>query len=148
MAASDKCLAKTREIIAYFDRAQCVIENPADSRLWEWEVARGLLENSVVTSYCCFPGYSYRKNTRLASSFRLALPRCPGAGLCPAMVGKTHKEHSQKAGGGCQPRYKTTDELHAIPAGLVDDFCSSTAKCPSETSESFCLVIPARTANG
>ena len=117
MAASDKLVEKTRQIIEYFGCAYC-IENPAFSRLWQREVAAGLLPMSVITSYCSF-GYAYRKNTRIASNFPLVLPRCPGTGLCPQMVGKRHCEHAQKAGGGHAPRYKSTDDLHRIPEALV-----------------------------
>ena len=61
----------------------------------------------------------YRKNTRLANNFGLDLPKCPGMEYCPAMIGKRHKEHAQKGGGGCAPQYKSTDDLHRIPEGLV-----------------------------
>jgi hypothetical protein len=89
MQASDPLLEKTREIIAYFDKAKWCIENPAFSRIWKRGVADGLLEQSVVTSYCCFD-FPYRKNTRLASNYPLVLPRCPGPGKCPQMVGTKH----------------------------------------------------------
>ena len=73
MQASDPLLAKTRQIIAYFDKAKWCIENPAFSRIWKRHVADGLLEQSVVTSYCCFD-FPYRKHTRLASNYSLVLP--------------------------------------------------------------------------
>ena len=118
MAASDKLVAKTLRILAYFDKAKWCIENPANSRLWKREVADGLIAKSVVTSYCSF-GYCYRKNTRLASNFPLVLPRCPGRGLCPQMIGKKHIEHAQRGRGGVINKNHTTDELHTIPEGLV-----------------------------
>ena len=116
MAASDKLVAKTRQMIQHFGCAYC-IENPGNSRLWGREVAEGLITRSVITSYCSF-GFAYRKNTRLASNFPLVLPRCPGPGLCPQMIGNKHKQHAQKGGGGLEPRYKTRDELHKIPPAL------------------------------
>ena len=121
MTASDKLVGKTLQIISYFGCAYC-IENPANSRLWDREVATGLIA-SIVTSYCSF-GYCYRKNTRLASNFPLVLPRCPGPGLCPSMIGNRHKEHAQKGGGGLEPRHKSTDALHAIPEPLVREILS------------------------
>ena len=90
MQASDPLLEKTRQIIAYFDKAKWCIENPAFSRIWKRDVADGLLEQSVVTSYCCFDDSAYRKNTRLASNYPFVLPRCPGPGKCPRMVGTKH----------------------------------------------------------
>ena len=134
MAASDKLVAKTRQIIDYFGCAYC-IENPASSRLWKREVAAGLCAHcelhrlrshcelrvtplSVVTSYCSF-GYPYSKNTRLANNFGLILPRCPGPGLCPQMIGSKHMEHAQRGRGGVIDKEHTKDELHSIPEGLV-----------------------------
>ena len=115
MEASDKLLTKTLQIIRYFGCAY-VIENPATSGLWKRNVAKSL--EAVITSYCCY-SYNYRQDTKLASNIPLVLPRCPGKGLCPAMCGTRHKEHAQKGGGGHQPRYKSRDELHSIPEGLV-----------------------------
>ena len=127
MTASDKLVGKTLQIISYFGCAYC-IENPANSRLWDREVARGLISKSVVTSYCNF-GYDYMKNARLCSNFPLVLPRCPGPGLCHAMVGRRHKEHAQKGGGGLEPRYKSRDELHRIPEPLVREILSQLQNC-------------------
>ena len=118
MNASDPLVAKTRAIIAHFDEAEWCIENPAFSRLWQRDVARGLLEMSTITSYCCW-GFPYRKNTRLASSFALTLPRCPGPGHCPMMVGRSHLEHAQRGRGGhLGTKEHSRDELHRIPPGL------------------------------
>ncbi len=120
MTASDKLVVKTRQIIAHFHDALWVVENPATSLLWTREAAKGLGADSVVTSYCCY-GTAFRKDTRLANNFRLALPRCPGAGACPAMIGSRHAEFAQRGCGGAVPRCKTRDELHAIPGPLVEE---------------------------
>jgi len=118
MTASDKLVVKTRQILAYFTDALWIVENPATSRLWMREAAKGLAADSVVTSYCVW-GAPYRKDTRLANNFGLQLPRCPGAPACPAMIGSRHGEYAQCGGGGAEPRHKTRDELHAIPPALV-----------------------------
>ena len=115
MAASDVLVEKTRQIIDYFSCAYC-IENPASSRLWKREVSAGL--QCVITSYCSF-GYAYRKNTKLANNFGLILPRCPGRGLCPQMIGSKHLEHAQCGKGGIYDKQHIRDELHSIPEGLV-----------------------------
>ena len=115
MAASDELVAKTRQILDWFQCYHC-IENPAHSRLWKRLVAEGLLSKSVVTSYCSF-GTPYRKNTRLASNFPLILPKCPGPG-CPQMIGNKHKQYAQKGCGGSESCYKSTNTLHRIPEGL------------------------------
>ena len=119
MQKADKLLAKTRNIIDYFG-CHWAIENPLHSQMWTREVARGLLESSCITSYCSF-GMLYRKNTRIANSFGLKLPRCLGAGLCPAMIGSKHIDHAQKGGGGISGRYHSLDELHQIPRLLVEE---------------------------
>ena len=87
------------EIIDYFG-CSLRIENPATSRLWNREAVDGL--QCIITSYCCH-GYAYRKDTKLASNALTKLPRCPGPGLCPRMIGKRHREHAQKGGGGLNP---------------------------------------------
>ena len=124
MAASDKLLVKTRQIFAHFRDALWVVENPATSRIWMREAAKGLAQASVVTSYCAF-GYAYRKDTRLANNFGLTLPRCPGAGTCPAMIGRRHGEQAQRGDTGSRAgplaRCKTRDELHTIPPGLIEE---------------------------
>ena len=119
MQASDPLLKKTRQIIDYFGCAWC-IENPAFSYIWKREVAAGLLENSVITSYCSFEGYAYRKHTRLACNFPLVLPKCPGKGLCPKMIGSKHIEHAQRGRGGIISKNQTRDQLHSIPPALCE----------------------------
>ena len=116
MEKADKLVSKTRQIIDYFG-CHWAIENPAYSLLWKREDSRGLLESSCVTSYCSF-GAQYRKHTRLANSFGLVLPKCPGASLCPAMIGKRHVDQAQRGGGGVSGKRHTVDELHSIPGGL------------------------------
>ncbi len=122
MAASDKLVVKTRQILAHFRDALWVVENPATSRIWMREAAKGLAQASVVTSYCAY-GYPYRKDTRLANNFGLSLPRCPGAGVCPAMIGRRHGEHAQcgDTRAGPMARCKTRDELHSIPPALITE---------------------------
>ena len=122
MELSDRLVVKTINIISYFDAPYCV-ENPKNSLMWRRIVSQDFFLNCCVTSYCRF-GAMYRKNTKLANHFGLNLPKCQGAGQCPAMIGKQHKEHAQKGGGGCAPRYKSTDELHVIPEKLVLEILS------------------------
>ena len=122
MQLADRLVAKTRQIIEYFGCHFC-IENPASSKMWKREVAHGLLENSCITSYCSF-GMLYRKDTRIASSFVLNLPRCLGKGNCQAMIENRHKEWAQrgynlKNQGAAKQRSHTLYELHSIPRGLI-----------------------------
>ncbi len=119
MRSADDLVRKTLVVIEYFDQASWCIENPATSRLWMREVARGLAAQSVITSYCSY-GARYRKDTRISSSLGLMLDRCPGEGRCPAMVGSRHLERAQQGGGGVSNRRHTLDELHSIPRKLVE----------------------------
>ena len=103
------------------------------------EAARGLLESSCITSYCSF-GMQYRTDARIANSLGLSLPRCPGAGICPAMIGSSHKEWAQKGinikkDGGSSQRNHTLDELHSIPSGLIEDILSQIVYVPARTAE-------------
>ena len=127
MQDADKLVAKTIQIISYFN-CNWAIENPLHSQMWTRDVARGLLESSCITSYCSF-GTPYRKDTRISNSFGLILPRCLGAGHCPAMVGSRHLEWAQrginiKRGGAAEQRSHTLDELHSIPSKLVEEILS------------------------
>ena len=122
MKAADKLVDHTLKIIKFY-RCHFCIENPASSRLWKRDVARELLDSSCITSYCSF-GMPYRKDTRIASSFPLNLPRCLGEGRCQAMIGRSHKEWAQRAinlkrKGAAEQRNHTLDELHSIPCDLI-----------------------------
>ena len=124
MAKAEALVAKTKRILAHFSAAHYCVENPKGSRLWNREVARELRARSVLVSYCQYPAYSYRKTTRLAVSFPLSLPVCPGAGRCAKMIGTKHLQHAQRGGGGAEAggrMFHTMDELHSIPEGLVED---------------------------
>ena len=119
MAKADQLVRKTARILRHFSCAW-VVENPLGSRLWRRPVALELGGNAVKCAYCQY-GYPYRKLTRLQASFALHLATCPGAGKCAMMRGTQHLEYAQKGGGGAQPRYKKTAELHRIPEPLVED---------------------------
>ena len=136
MEKADRLVSKTRQIIDYFG-CHWTIENPAYSRIWTREVSRGLLENSCITSYCRF-GTLYRKDTRIANSFGLVLPRCPGVGLCPAMIGSRHREWAQKGAdikkGGATQRNHSLNELHSIPSELCRSVLAQVVSVLAQTS--------------
>ena len=122
MVVAEALVVKTKRILRYFEAHYCV-ENPKGSRLWSREVGRELRARSVLVSYCQY-GYNYRKTTRIAASFPLSLPVCPGKGRCAKMVGREHLQHAQRGGGGAEAggrMFHTMDELHSIPEGLVED---------------------------
>ena len=127
MAKADELVRKTARILQHFSAAW-VVENPLGSRLWRREVAQELGGCAAKVAYCQY-GFPYRKLTRLQASFALQLATCPGPGKCAMMQGAGHLEWAQKGGGGSQPRYKKTAELHRIPDPLVEEILSQLQKC-------------------
>ena len=98
--------------------------------LWKRPVARPLLEHVAKTSYCRY-GYPYRKNTWFANNFELELrQQCDG--MCGQMVGKKHKAHAQKGGGGVLQQYHTLDQLHSIPPDLCSDILAQAEAARSD----------------
>ena len=81
------------------------------------------MQEKTRTSYCSY-GFFTKKNTMFANNFGLTLrPPCDRK-TCQAMVGRRHREHSQKGGGGTDNTYHTTDDLHRIPPDLCEDILS------------------------
>ena len=116
---ADKLVEKTLAVFDYFSTAAWTVENPAGSLLWTRPVARPLHEQIAKTSYCRY-GYQYRKHTWFANNFGLKLRRqCDGT--CGQMVGRRHREHAQKGGGGADNVYHSLDQLHSIPPDLCAD---------------------------
>ena len=120
MAKADELVRKVARILRHFSSAAWVVENPLGSRLWRRPVAQELGGHAVKVAFCQF-GYRYRKLTRLQASFDLHLPTCPGPGKCAMMRGTKHLEHAQKGGGGVEPKFKRTSELHRVPGPLVEE---------------------------
>ena len=119
LALADSLVRRTMEIIEWFAPRAFFIENPSGSLLcgimFAWP-------RVAQTSYCSY-GFSYRKNTSIATNLRDFFLRdpCGGAGVCAQMVGTRHLEHAQKGGGGAENVFHSRDELHQIPEGLCED---------------------------
>ena len=124
---ADSLVEKTLQIFAYFSSACWTVENPATSLLWKRAVARPLLEQIAKTSYCRY-GYPYRKNTWFANNFQLELC-APCDGTCGQMVGRKHRQHAQRGGGGAEAGvWHSVDQLHSIPPGLCADVIETVEK--------------------
>ncbi len=116
---ADSLVEKTLAVFNYFSAAFWTVENPAGSLLWQRAVARPLLEQIAKTNYCVY-AYPYRKHTWFANNFGLKLRRqCDGT--CGQMVGRRHRQHAQRGGGGAENVYHSLDELHSIPPALCQD---------------------------
>ena len=119
LALADALVEKTLAVFNYFRTAVWTVENPAGSLLWTRPVARPLLKQIAKTSYCRY-GCPFRKNTWFANSFGLKLrPQCDGT--CGQMVGRKHRQHAQRGGGGAENVYHSLDQLHSIPPDLCAD---------------------------
>ncbi len=127
----DTLVLRTHEIIDRFRPAQWYVENSSGSLLW----LRFKWPRVVETSYCSY-GYPYRKTTKIATNTAISLrPPCAGAGVCEQMLGKRHREHAQKGGGGVDNTFHSRDELHRIPEGLCMDVVSFAANGGAEEIE-------------
>ena len=119
---ADSLVEKTLAVFSHFSTALWTVENPASSMLWKRPVARPLLEQIAKTSYCRYD-FDYRKNTWFANNFALELrPQCDGT--CGKMIGKKHKNHAQRGGGGAESVCHSLDKLHSIPPTLCEDILS------------------------
>ncbi len=116
---ADELVEKTLAIFSYFSTAVWTVENPATSLLWKRAVARPLLEQMAKTSYCRY-GYPYRKHTWFANNLKLEL-HAPCDGTCGQMVGRWHRQHAQRGGGGAENVHHSLDQLHSIPPDLCAD---------------------------
>jgi hypothetical protein len=128
---ADTLVLYTQEIIDWFRPRHWFVENPSGSQLW----LRFKWPRLVKTSYCAY-GFPYRKNTTIATNTSICLlSPCAGAGVCEQMLGKRHREHAQKGGGGVDNAYHSRDELHRIPEGLCMDVVAFAAAGGAEEIE-------------
>jgi hypothetical protein len=134
ISGSNAIVAKTIEIIEYFNPSKWFIENPQTGLLKEQEVVAGLPFYDV--DYCQY-GYLYRKRTRIWTNIEnFTGKECPGVGKCPAMKGTRHinscgngytsdkKTSSIYSGRKCTERPIPIDEKYSIPAGLIKELFS------------------------
>lgn len=134
ISGSNAIVAKTIEIIEYFNPSKWYIENPQTGLLKEQEVVAGLPFYDV--DYCQY-GYLYRKRTRIWTNIEnFTAKECQGAGKCPAMKGTRHinscgngytsdkKTSSIYSGRKCTERPIPQDEKYSIPAGLIKELFS------------------------
>jgi len=121
LIGADLLVAKTLEIIMYFDDALWMIENPQTGLLKSRAVVKGLPWTDV--SYCRY-GTLYQKHTRLwhnLAEWFDPLPPCSAKTPCmsKAATGK-HPRCAQRGHIGTGRGGFTLDELHAIPQPLCD----------------------------
>jgi hypothetical protein len=116
LAGANAIVARTLEIIRYFNPVRWYMENPETGLLKDQEVVRGL--PYIVFDYCRF-GLSYRKRTAIWTNQTVDSFRCLGAGRCRSMVGERHRN---SCGNGNTEYSDETIGLHqkySVPGVLV-----------------------------
>ncbi len=109
---SNRVVAKTMEIIRYFDPKYWIMENPQSGRLKDQAVVSELAFHDI--DYCKY-GFPYTKRTRLWSNLDCWTPRTLCRRDCGSMTEdkKRHKETAQRGprriGGILQNREPRTE---------------------------------------
>jgi hypothetical protein len=116
ITGANAIVQRTLEIIQYFNPPKWFIENPDTGKLKDQEFMNDI--PYVVYDYCRF-GYSYRKRTRFWTNMPRTPLLCEGAGVCPAMIDRKHRN---SCGNGTTTYTTDTIRLHdkySIPANLI-----------------------------
>ena len=123
---ADSLVAKTIEIIQYFEPKVWAFENPQSGLLKDREVVRGIPYKDV--SYCSY-GYLYRKYTRLWTNSEKWVPRplCCKANPCENVVEGRHPMTAQrrpsKGTGGHD--VCSSAQLYSIPPELCQELAKA-----------------------
>ena len=128
---ADSLVAKTIEIVEYFQPKVYAWENPASGLLKDREVVRGFSWSDVT--YCSF-GYLYRKPTRIWTNSQVWVPRpmCTRKNPCEHMVDGKHPQSAQR--GPCRGKGKSDvcslAQLHSLPPELCQEIARAwTLEC-------------------
>jgi hypothetical protein len=111
-------------------------ENPYSSLLRKQPFMLGLPYK--ICDYCQYgtrdeDNMGYKKRTIIFGNFEWDARTCPGAGLCPEMIGRHHKEvaqHGIQAGTppGIQKRNFSQTQLYRMPPKLCVAMCDGVAQ--------------------
>jgi hypothetical protein len=115
---ADARVQKALALIDYLKPAHWFLENPATGMLTKRPFMQGI--PYVDVCYCTFPGFLYRKQTRLWGRHSLQSRMCPGPGKCPAMEGKHHIQYAQLRPTRFGQMPHRREELYRMPDGLCD----------------------------
>tara|TARA_R100000951_G_scaffold56022_1_gene47075 strand:- start:3247 stop:3957 length:711 start_codon:yes stop_codon:yes gene_type:complete len=89
---ADLLVAKTLEIIKYFNPDKWFMENPGTGNLKKRDVVKDLPFYDV--DYCMYSDWGYKKHTRIWTNVTYFKPkRCDGKGTCGNMIGGIHKKN-------------------------------------------------------
>ena len=124
LEGSDRIVAKTLEVIRYFNPKWWFMENPQTGLLKSREVVQGLPWSDI--NYCQY-GRMFWKKTRIWHNCPEWQPRplCKRK-TCPAIENGHHKQHAQAfTGTGRIGTASTLAERHTIPRELVEEICTA-----------------------
>jgi site-specific DNA-cytosine methylase len=111
---ADRIVARTIEIIAYFNPVKWFIENPQSGTLKGRDVVRGIPFRDF--DYCRYSDWGYRKRTRIWTNQEGDTVLCRGAGVCPNMQDRRHKRW---IGNILNVTVNSLHQRHAIPPNLI-----------------------------
>lgn len=111
---ADRIVARTLEIIAYFNPDKWFMENPESGTLKGREVVAGIPFRDF--DYCCFSDWGYRKRTRIWTNCEGDTVLCGGPGVCPNMEERRHKK---SIGNTSYVTINNLNARHAIPPDLI-----------------------------
>ena len=130
MAADDKLVLRTLEIIEYFNPTYWFIENPASSKMKDRKHMIDL--PNYVVDYCMYSDWGYRKRTRIWTNKKDFIPKvCDGSGSCGNMVDSIHTtncgnterirraKHKLEAQGRGDNNTTTQLDRYRIPEDLI-----------------------------
>lgn len=123
---ADSLVAKTREIIDYFEPKVWAFENPQTGMLKKREVVRGVPYKDC--SYCSY-GYFYRKYTRLWTNSEKWVPKplCSKANPCDKIVDGRHIMSAQRRPGKGKGSEDVCSlaQLYSIPPKLCQEIAKA-----------------------
>ncbi len=128
---SNRVVARTMEIIRYFDPRYWVMENPQSGKLKDQTVVSQLAFNDI--DYCKY-GFPYRKRTRLWNNLDCWAPRPLCCKDCGSMTEdkKMHRETAQRGprrvGGVLQNESQEQSTLSRVPHELITEILLSIAQ--------------------
>ena len=119
MVAADRVVAKTLDIIEYFEPLLWLLENPQTGYLKSRAIMTDIPFQDVT--YCKY-GFPYKKRTRLWGCFPFALrPACCSTDPCDSVQTGRHPARAQREHNGV---HRSLQELYSIPPELCNEIAA------------------------
>jgi len=134
---ADSILQRTLDIIAYFEPAAFIIENPYTGMMKDRPAMEAMEPFLRVVTYCKY-GAPYRKATAIWTNlgdYWTSQPACCMARPCRIMVGGRHPQTAQLAPGKVAGVRRAAgadsfsrEQLYVIPAALCDELAQAATR--------------------